>query len=83
MLIQFVLWLALLKYIVYTFPNPQDFAWQSYELCCGKGNVWGDGVIPIDCAIALEGAQTTILEGFDTVLKVTHAYLSIQVDIKV
>lgn len=44
----------------------QDFTWQSYELCCGEGDVWGDGVIPLDCAIALEGAQHVILEGIHT-----------------
>ncbi|MCO5570305.1 hypothetical protein L7F22_024023 [Adiantum nelumboides] len=43
----------------------KDFAWQSYELCCGKGDVWGDGVIPLDCAIGLEGAQHVILEGVE------------------
>lgn len=43
----------------------KDFAWQSYELCCGKGDVWGDGVIPLDCAIGLEGAQHIILEGVE------------------
>ncbi|KAI5072576.1 hypothetical protein GOP47_0012682 [Adiantum capillus-veneris] len=43
----------------------KDFAWQSYELCCGRGDVWGDGVIPVDCAIGLEGAQHVILEGVE------------------
>lgn len=43
----------------------KDFAWQSYELCCGKGDVWGDGVIPLECAIGLEGAQQLILEGVE------------------
>ncbi|KAH7434509.1 hypothetical protein KP509_06G020700 [Ceratopteris richardii] len=43
----------------------KDLAWQSYELCCGKGDVWGDGVIPVDCAINLEGAHHVILEGVE------------------
>lgn len=41
----------------------QDFTWQSYELCCGEGDVWGDGVIPVKCATGLEGAEHVILEG--------------------
>lgn len=43
----------------------KDFAWQSYELCCGKGDVWGDGVIPLECALGLEGAQHIILQGVE------------------
>ncbi len=43
----------------------QDFAYQSYSLCCGKGQgeLEGDGVIPVVCATALEGADTLVLEG--------------------
>lgn len=41
----------------------QDFVYQSYELCCGTGDVWGDGVTPVECAIALEGADHIVLEG--------------------
>ncbi len=29
----------------------QDFAYQSYNICCGKGDVWGDGVTPLECAL--------------------------------
>lgn len=29
----------------------QDFAYQSYNICCGKGEVWGDGVTPLECAL--------------------------------
>ena len=72
--IGFILFLSLLKLTVCPFSNPQDFVWQSYELCCGRGDVWGDGVIPIDCAIALEGAHSTILEGFYIVLNIPHVY---------
>lgn len=43
----------------------KDFTWQSYELCCGEGDVWGDGVIPIKCATGLEGAEHVILEGVE------------------
>jgi len=42
----------------------RDFAYQSYELCCGSGEVWGDGVTPEECALALEDAlvQKVVLE---------------------
>jgi hypothetical protein len=29
----------------------QDFAFQSYNICIGDGNAWGDGVTPLDCAL--------------------------------
>lgn len=29
----------------------QDFAYQSYVICCGDGAVWGDGVTPVQCAL--------------------------------
>lgn len=29
----------------------QDFAYQSYNICCGRGDVMGDGVTPLECAI--------------------------------
>eukprot|EP00775_Hariotina_reticulata_P011086 gene11086-11241_t len=32
----------------------QDFAWQSYNICCGDGSVWGDGVTPLECALVSE-----------------------------
>jgi hypothetical protein len=41
----------------------QDFAYQSYNICCGKGDVWGDGVTPVECALALDGATHILLEG--------------------
>lgn len=41
----------------------QDFAYQSYNICCGKGDVWGDGVTPLECALALEGAEHIVMEG--------------------
>lgn len=34
----------------------QDLAYQSYVLCCGRGDVMGDGIVPLECAHALEGA---------------------------
>lgn len=36
----------------------QDFAYQSYNICCGKGDVWGDGVTPLECALG-EAAHET------------------------
>eukprot|EP00210_Caulerpa_lentillifera_P002741 g2620.t1 len=40
----------------------KDFAYQSYELCCSSGDVWGDGVTPVDSALGLQGATHVILE---------------------
>ncbi len=37
-------------------------AYSSYELTCGIGNTWGDGIIPIESA-HLVGAENLILEG--------------------
>ncbi|AFY75303.1 PGAP1-like protein [Synechococcus sp. PCC 7502] len=37
-------------------------AYSSYELTCGIGNTWGDGIIPIECA-HLAGAENLVLEG--------------------
>jgi hypothetical protein len=37
-------------------------AYSSYELTCGVGNTWGDGIIPIESA-HLKGAENLILEG--------------------
>ncbi|MBW4591619.1 MAG: alpha/beta hydrolase [Brasilonema angustatum HA4187-MV1] len=37
-------------------------AYSSYQLTCGKGNTWGDGIIPIEAA-HLEGAQNLVIEG--------------------
>ncbi len=38
------------------------FTYQSYELTCGKGECWGDGVTPVDAA-HLPGAENITLEG--------------------
>jgi pimeloyl-ACP methyl ester carboxylesterase len=38
------------------------FTYKSYELTCGQGNCWGDGVTPIQSA-HLSGAENLILEG--------------------
>lgn len=43
--------------------NFGDFAWESYKLCAGDGKVDGDGVTPLQCALALEGAELVRLEG--------------------
>jgi pimeloyl-ACP methyl ester carboxylesterase len=37
------------------------FTYKSYQLTCGQGNCWGDGVIPIESA-HLDGAKNLILE---------------------
>jgi pimeloyl-ACP methyl ester carboxylesterase len=39
----------------------QWFTYKSYELTCGQGNCWGDGVTPITAA-QLQGAENLILE---------------------
>lgn len=41
---------------------PTWFAYSSYELTCGKGNTWGDGITPIEAA-HLEGAENLVLDG--------------------
>jgi triacylglycerol esterase/lipase EstA (alpha/beta hydrolase family) len=38
------------------------FAYSSYQLTCGQGNTWGDGITPI-VAAHLEGAENLIIEG--------------------
>jgi triacylglycerol esterase/lipase EstA (alpha/beta hydrolase family) len=40
------------------------FAYSSYELTCGKGNTWGDGITPVASA-HLEGAENLIIEGIN------------------
>ncbi|MCS7080805.1 MAG: lipase [Chloracidobacterium sp.] len=37
-------------------------AYQSYRLVCGDGNVWGDGVVPVESG-QLEGATNEVCEG--------------------
>ena len=37
------------------------FAYSSYELTCGRGNCWGDGITPIESA-HLEGAENLTLD---------------------
>jgi triacylglycerol esterase/lipase EstA (alpha/beta hydrolase family) len=37
-------------------------AYSSYQLTCGKGNTWGDGITPIEVA-HLEGAENIVIEG--------------------
>eukprot|EP00803_Ostreobium_quekettii_P010058 evm.model.scf_603.9 EVM.evm.TU.scf_603.9 scf_603:59647-60153(+) len=42
----------------------RDFAYQSYELCLpGQGGEIGDGVTPVEAALALEGAERVVLDG--------------------
>ena len=41
----------------------QDFAYQSYAICVGRGDVDGDGVTPVSCALELPGAQQVLLAG--------------------
>ncbi|MBD2439056.1 triacylglycerol lipase [Nostoc sp. FACHB-110] len=38
------------------------FAYSSYQLTCGQGNTWGDGITPI-VAAHLAGAENLIIEG--------------------
>lgn len=37
-------------------------AYSSYELTCGIGNSWGDGIIPIEAA-HLDGAENLVIDG--------------------
>jgi pimeloyl-ACP methyl ester carboxylesterase len=37
------------------------FSYNSYELTCGQGEVWGDGITPVESA-HLEGAENLLLE---------------------
>jgi triacylglycerol esterase/lipase EstA (alpha/beta hydrolase family) len=37
-------------------------AYSSYQLTCGQGNTWGDGITPI-VAAHLEGAENIVVEG--------------------
>lgn len=37
-------------------------AYSSYQLTCGQGNTWGDGITPI-AAAHLEGAENIVIEG--------------------
>lgn len=39
-----------------------NFAYKSYQLTCGKGECWGDGITPI-AAAHLEGAENITLDG--------------------
>ena len=39
-----------------------SFAYKSYELTCGEGECWGDGITPISAA-HLEGAENVTLKG--------------------
>lgn len=38
------------------------FAYSSYELTCGQGRCWGDGITPVEAAHLL-GAENLVLEG--------------------
>lgn len=40
----------------------QWLAYNSYQLTCGQGPTWGDGITPIEAA-HLEGAENLVLEG--------------------
>jgi triacylglycerol esterase/lipase EstA (alpha/beta hydrolase family) len=40
----------------------QWLAYSSYELTCGQGNTWGDGIIPIEAA-HLTGAENLVVDG--------------------
>mmetsp|Transcript_35611 Transcript_35611/g.100805 ORF Transcript_35611/g.100805 Transcript_35611/m.100805 type:complete len:322 (+) Transcript_35611:195-1160(+) len=38
------------------------FAFSSYKANCGRGDVWGDGVTPVECA-HLAGAENLVMDG--------------------
>ncbi|AFY61518.1 triacylglycerol lipase [Synechococcus sp. PCC 6312] len=45
-----------------TWPLERWFTYQSYQLTCGEGQAWGDGVTPVISA-HLTGAENITLEG--------------------
>jgi pimeloyl-ACP methyl ester carboxylesterase len=46
----------------------QHWVYRNYKSVSGKGNVWGDGLIPVDCAL-LGGSEKIVLDG------VSHAQI--------
>jgi len=52
------------------------FSYKSYELTSGRGECWGDGVIPVEAAL-LEGAENLVLEGVMHSPKVTRGGVSL------
>jgi hypothetical protein len=40
----------------------QRGAWQSYRLISGQGDLWGDGVVPVEYGL-LDNARHVVLEG--------------------
>jgi pimeloyl-ACP methyl ester carboxylesterase len=44
-------------------------AFRIYQILSGQGNAWGDGMVPVDCAL-LEGAERLVLEGVEHSRKV-------------
>lgn len=40
----------------------QHWVYHNYQSICGRGNVWGDGLIPVECAL-LEGSDKVVLDG--------------------
>ena len=39
----------------------EHWVYQNYRSICGKGDVWGDGLIPVDCAL-MKGSQQIVLD---------------------
>jgi pimeloyl-ACP methyl ester carboxylesterase len=57
-----VRYLCVVGKAIYGRRSPRTwFAYSSYELTCGQGNCWGDGITPI-AAAHLEGAENLTLE---------------------
>ena len=42
--------------------GPERRAWRNYSFFVGRGNVWGDGTVPVESA-SLDGAEALVLEG--------------------
>lgn len=51
------------KYLrgVKTGSTREHWVYQNYKSICGRGDVWGDGLIPVECAL-LEGSQNIVLD---------------------
>lgn len=48
-------------------------AWGSYKMVCGKGDVTGDGVVPLESA-HLEGAAQVTLPAYHSISPVNDPY---------
>jgi pimeloyl-ACP methyl ester carboxylesterase len=55
------------------------FAFNNYRLTCGKGGVWGDGVVPVESCL-LPGADNTVYEGVHHTPNRPHRWYDAEID---